>query len=174
MTNEELDKARADEAMRRWLLDDGRTDAALARIAIDIVNTGWTPAQKVDPLVEALREGWTTEDCFDVKTLAAKVNEFLAKRGLKIVSEDNAEPVSEGQLLKELAILYNHKADDSPQFTRWQMVVAIAHGLRLSTNALAAERRAGIKDAIEWTGERYGPTSAQHMRDHFFGGAGDE
>lgn len=47
--------------------------------------------------------------------------------------------MSEGELLgdeealRELALLYNHAPDDSRQFTRWQMVEAMNHGIRLAT-----------------------------------------
>lgn len=34
--------------------------------------------------------------------------------------------------LKQLRLLYNHAEDDSRQFTRWQMVTAINHGIRLA------------------------------------------
>lgn len=42
------------------------------------------------------------------------------------------DALSEDELLRELALLYNYRDDDSQQFTRWQMVVAIAHGFRLA------------------------------------------
>lgn len=38
------------------------------------------------------------------------------------------KPWSEEEGLRQLALLYNHKDDDSPQFTRWQMLVAMHHG----------------------------------------------
>lgn len=40
--------------------------------------------------------------------------------------------LSDARGLRELELLYNHKPDDSAQFTRWQMVTAIAHGARLA------------------------------------------
>lgn len=44
------------------------------------------------------------------------------------------EALSEERLLAELALLYNHKEDDSRQFTRWQMIAAIAHGMTLAAH----------------------------------------
>ena len=43
------------------------------------------------------------------------------------------------ELMAELALLYNHKDDDSRQFTRWQMVVAMRHGISLADKALTAD-----------------------------------
>lgn len=48
---------------------------------------------------------------------------------------------------RELGLLYNHKPDDSAQFTRWQMMAAIAHGRRL------AARPAPAEDAVERVAE---------------------
>ena len=36
--------------------------------------------------------------------------------------------LSDKAALTELARLYHHEPDDSRQFTRWQMIVAIEHG----------------------------------------------
>ncbi len=45
--------------------------------------------------------------------------------------------LSEPDALRELGLLYNHRDDDSPQFTRWQMIGAMAHGYRLASGAKA-------------------------------------
>lgn len=45
--------------------------------------------------------------------------------------------LSEPDALRELGLLYNHRDDDSPQFTRWQMIGAMAHGYRLALGAKA-------------------------------------
>lgn len=57
--------------------------------------------------------------------------------------------MSEANLLAELALLYNHTEDDSRQFTRWQMVVAIQHGLRLASTAQAQAEIARLKARVE-------------------------
>jgi hypothetical protein len=41
--------------------------------------------------------------------------------------------------LRQLALLYNHKDDDSQQFTRWQMLVAMDHGRRIQAKAALCE-----------------------------------
>ena len=47
--------------------------------------------------------------------------------------------MNDEEMLAELALLYNHKDDDSRQFTRWQMIVAMRHGISLADKALTAE-----------------------------------
>ena len=56
MTNEELDKARAEEAWRRWNEEDGVTDEGHAVIAARLAREGWMPPPPVDPDLLAVRE----------------------------------------------------------------------------------------------------------------------
>lgn len=46
----------------------------------------------------------------------------------------SAPAFSENAALHELGLLYNYREDDSPQFTRWQMIVAMSHGYKLGLN----------------------------------------
>ena len=58
--------------------------------------------------------------------------------------------VTQEQQEAELGLLYNYTKDDSPQFTRWQMMTAIAHGYRLASTAPASEDEVEIvSQAIE-------------------------
>lgn len=41
--------------------------------------------------------------------------------------------IPEEEALRELGLLYNHAADDSRQFTRWQMLAAMQHGYSLAS-----------------------------------------
>lgn len=50
MTNEELDKARAEEAVRLWLLMPGGPDV-LGQIAARLAREGWTPPPDSDVLL---------------------------------------------------------------------------------------------------------------------------
>jgi hypothetical protein len=54
MTNEELDKARADEAWR--IYTGGPKTDRLAAIAARLAREGWTPPEPVDPDVLSVRE----------------------------------------------------------------------------------------------------------------------
>jgi len=45
--------------------------------------------------------------------------------------EGPVEVLPESEAFAELHLLYNYADDDSRQFTRWQMVVAMEHGRRL-------------------------------------------
>lgn len=58
--------------------------------------------------------------------------------------------------LRELRLLYNHAEDDSRQFTRWQMVTAINHGIRLA-RADAYEQAARVceQQARDFLSEQY-------------------
>ena len=63
MTNEELDEARAKEALRIWDEEDGVTDEGHAVIAARLARENWTPPEPVvDPDVLAFEEWWRTED----------------------------------------------------------------------------------------------------------------
>jgi hypothetical protein len=63
---------------------------------------------------------------------------------------------------RELGLLYNHKADDSAQFTRWQMMAAIAHGRRLAASPPAStdnrifDLLEGLSGALLRNGDRRG------------------
>ena len=59
MTNEELDEARAKEALRIWTAEDGVSHAV---VAARLAREGWTPPEPVDPDVLAFRE-WGAADC---------------------------------------------------------------------------------------------------------------
>ena len=55
---------------------------------------------------------------------------------------------SDEESFKHLRLLYNYTDNDSHQFTRWQMVVAMSHGMRLARQpAVPAD---GLVDALEW------------------------
>lgn len=41
-------------------------------------------------------------------------------------------PLDDDAGLNHLGLLFNHVENDSPQFTRWQMVTAINHGMRIA------------------------------------------
>lgn len=56
--------------------------------------------------------------------------------------------LSEEECLKQLALLYNYKPDDSRQFTRWNMLVAIAHGAELGAAAAHAAGRAAERAEV--------------------------
>ncbi len=59
--------------------------------------------------------------------------------------------LSEEECLKQLALLYNYKPDDSRQFTRWNMLVAIAHGAELGAAAAHAAGRADERaEVVAW------------------------
>lgn len=49
--------------------------------------------------------------------------------------KDTLTALNGADLLAELGLLYNHKDDDSSQFTRWQMLVAIQHGMSLAARS---------------------------------------
>jgi hypothetical protein len=55
MTNEEIDKARADEAWRLWQIQ-GADHPQPAIIAARLAREGWTPPPPVDPDLLAVRE----------------------------------------------------------------------------------------------------------------------
>jgi hypothetical protein len=59
--------------------------------------------------------------------------------------DDPGEPLSEADCLRELGLLYNYRDTDEPQFTRWNMVVAIEHGRRLASDEAA---RAAIEASL--------------------------
>jgi ribA/ribD-fused uncharacterized protein len=56
-----------------------------------------------------------------------------------------AETLSDEEAEKELRLLYNYSHDDSPQFTRWQMVCAIHHGMNIEKR----KSRVEAEDTIE-------------------------
>lgn len=58
------------------------------------------------------------------------------------IQADELKPWSDEEGLHQLGLLYNHTEDDSRQFTRWQMLVAMHHGRRLSTEHPSTSRDA--------------------------------
>jgi len=62
---------------------------------------------------------------------ATRPTSDLAERIQGLVAE-----WSDDRLQDELRLLYNHVEDDSRQFTRWNMHVAITHGISLAATAL--------------------------------------
>lgn len=58
----------------------------------------------------------------------------------KRVAEIAGKLLSEECRLREIGLLYNHAADDSRQFTRWQMSVAMLHGWNLAVRAHLREQ----------------------------------
>jgi hypothetical protein len=58
----------------------------------------------------------------------------LSERAEGMREAHSGVPDEEG--LRQLSLLYNHRPDDSAQFTRWQMVVAMAHGRRLAAELI--------------------------------------
>jgi hypothetical protein len=58
------------------------------------------------------------------------------------------EPLSEADCLRELGLLYNYRDTDEPQFTRWNMMVAINHGRRLAQEDAALSASAAEVEAL--------------------------
>lgn len=54
--------------------------------------------------------------------------------------------LSDEEAFRQMHLLYNYIDDDSIQFTRWQMVVAMSHGMRLAHPPAAPAD--GLVDAI--------------------------
>jgi hypothetical protein len=50
-----------------------------------------------------------------------------------------ATVITEQEALRQLGLLYNHKQDNSPQFTRWQMIAAMSHGYRMALGTTASD-----------------------------------
>lgn len=50
-----------------------------------------------------------------------------------MVDQTKSEELAEQRDFEELHRLYNFADDDSRQFTRWQMLVALRHGNRMNT-----------------------------------------
>ena len=46
-------------------------------------------------------------------------------------ASEDAEWLDDDAAFRELGLLYNYADNDSRQFTRWQMIVAMRHGIRL-------------------------------------------
>lgn len=64
--------------------------------------------------------------------------------------ERQARELSDDEALSELGLLYNFAPNDGPQFTRWQMIVAMKHGLRLARSSSEASGFArGIEAAAK-------------------------
>lgn len=61
----------------------------------------------------------------------------------QIADTPGAGLISEELTLRELGLLYNYREDDSRQFTRWQMIVAMSHGAALAPSDQA------VMDTIE-------------------------
>lgn len=61
--------------------------------------------------------------------------------------------LSEDERLAELHRLYNYADDDSRQFTRWQMSVALAHGYDLASAAIPVPPASGTEEAPGVTGD---------------------
>lgn len=100
MTNEELDKARVDEAMRLW---DG-SKGSLAVIAARLAREGWTPPVAIDPdIAEAEAIWFEGKSSFDLVLTGIKRGRALAtaeaKPGMVWVKHDGSEirPVSVDQ-----------------------------------------------------------------------------
>lgn len=70
----------------------------------------------------------------------------------QIADTPGAGLISEESALRELGLLYNHRDDDSPQFTRWQMVVAMSHGAALANTP---KQSAGLVEEtyLVWSNE---------------------
>lgn len=64
-------------------------------------------------------------------------------------SIDYRKLMSEDRQVKELSLLYNHRDDDSAQFTRYNMFVAIAHGYRLACEDHGLSKTSESKDQTE-------------------------
>lgn len=139
MTNEELDRARVDEAMRLW---DG-SKGSLAVIAARLAREGWTPPVAVDPdMVEAKYMAQTaraerlthTGGYYDLDKLAfiaIKAGRALAaeaKPGLVWVKHDGSEesPVDESKwvicIYKDESAFVGFPPDDD----RWGIITHYA------------------------------------------------
>lgn len=88
MTNEELDKARAEEAHRIWVDMPGFDLRDVAPIAARLAREGWQPTPAVDPLEAAFGEihGWRVAggETWEV-SIARRLRQVLPKHGLEIV-----------------------------------------------------------------------------------------
>jgi hypothetical protein len=84
MTNEELDRATADEAWRLWQIQ-GADHPQPATIAARLAREGWTPPEPVDPDLLALK-GWLNGPFRVVPTLEAA---YLA--GARMAREQEQE-----------------------------------------------------------------------------------
>jgi hypothetical protein len=94
MTNEELDEARAKEALRIWDEEDGVTDEGHAVIAARLARENWTPPEPepvVDPDVLAWRE-WAAVT--RTVRIAAVADAYLAgARMARKQEQERANPV---------------------------------------------------------------------------------
>lgn len=64
----------------------------------------------------------------------------------QIADSPGAGLISEEDGLRELGLLYNYAEDDSRQFTRWQMLIAMSHGFGLAREIAAL--RTATPDAV--------------------------
>lgn len=111
-------------------------------------------------------------DAIEVGDLLAALNSalrFAASRSAITSEQENAirahfssltpradrterEALDERRQAEELALLYNHADNDSAQFTRWQMMTAIAHGWRIAalrpTPPVEGEREEALGEAL--------------------------
>lgn len=79
-------------------------------------------------IAESLRRG----DMYE----SSNAIQFIVEPLRNLDQPEGEDALNEEKLLAELALLYNHKDDDSRQFTRWQMAVAIRHGMSLASRGL--------------------------------------
>jgi hypothetical protein len=94
----------------------------------------------VDELTSALRIG-VEDDVTIPFDLAVRIHEALRTPAIseEAVEHPALTSFDEKEGLRQLGLLYNHADDDSRQFTRWQMLVAMHHGLEMALRAPAEE-----------------------------------
>jgi hypothetical protein len=76
--------------------------------------------------------------------IAALQAELEAAKAAKV---SPVRHIPEEAALFQLDLLYNYRRDDSPQFTRWQMITAMSHGYVMAVNkALGAPEPTEAED----------------------------
>jgi hypothetical protein len=85
MTNEELDEARAKEALRIWTAEDGVSHAV---VAARLAREGWTPPEPVDPDILAFRE-WCKSALYSAADDSMTAQAYLA--GARMAREREQE-----------------------------------------------------------------------------------
>jgi hypothetical protein len=150
MTNEELDKARADEAWRKCdALGFGKDYESPTIIAARLAREGWTPPEPVDPDVLAYREWEVSQltDHFDrEKVLAGKwdrgvtATAYLA--GARMAREQEQE---RAKVLVEPAEAIVNRAvrGTGSNDLRWPHILKAARRLEKGLNAYKAGKEAG-------------------------------
>ena len=93
--------------------------------------------------IDRIRDGKLDHISF-VHAFARFERDILATR----TPDPTPVALSDEEAFRQMHLLYNYIDDDSIQFTRWQMVGAMSHGMRLAhPPAVPAD---GLVEALEW------------------------